>query len=391
MFSWKSPGKSCGIKEEKMFWHNYFYRLKCVLRDRQTMFWTLLFPIILASLFFLALSNIGSIDNFKQINLALVLNRDEHENTAFFKAAEEADLFNITKTSQEQANGLLNDNQVDGIIIFDRNPELIVSQPGINQTIIKSFLDQYLQISSTLTAIMTDNPQVPVAGLIDSLAASDDYITEVTSSRNQPDPVVNYFYSLIAMACLYGGFLGLKEISVIQADLSNEGARVSVAPASKPKVFLSSMLAATTIQVVVITLLMCFLIFVLKINFGDQLAYIALTCLVGSITGVSFGAFIAAIVKRNEGIKIGILIGSTMAMSFLAGMMFENMKYIISKNLPILSYLNPANLITDSFYALYFYTDHSRFFTNILLLCAFNVVFSIITFLVIRRQKYASL
>lgn len=374
-----------------MFLHNYFYRLKCIFRDRQTMFWTLVFPIILGSLFYLALSNIGNIDNFEKINLAIVLNSDEAEHTAFLKTATETDLFNITETSKEQAHELLSDNQVDGIILFDQNPELIVSQSGLNQTIIKSFLDQYLQVSSTLNTIITNNPQALSSGLIDSLTDPTEYVTEVTPTRNNPDPVVNYFYTLIAMACLYGGFLGLKEITTIQADLSTEGARVSVAPANKLKIFLSSILAATTIQMVVITLLMCFLVFFLKVNFGDQLVYIAITCAIGSITGVSFGAFIASVVKREEGVKIGILIGSTMAMSFLSGMMVENIKYTISQNMSILSYLNPANLITDSFYALYYYPDHSRFFTNILLLCAFNIVFSTMTFFVIRRQKYASL
>lgn len=355
------------------------------------MFWTLVFPIILGSLFYLALSNIGNIDNFEKINLAIVLNSDEAENTAFLETVTETDLFNITETSKDQAHELLNDNQVDGIILFDQNPELSVSQSGINQTIIKSFLDQYLQVSSTLNTIITDNPQALSSGLIDSFTDPTEYVTEVTPTRNNPDPVVNYFYTLIAMACLYGGFLGLKEITTIQADLSTEGARVSVAPANKLKIFLSSILAATTIQMVVIALLMCFLVFFLKVNFGDQLVYIAITCAIGSITGVSFGAFIASVVKREEGVKIGILIGSTMAMSFLSGMMVENIKYTISQNMPILSYLNPANLITDSFYALYYYPDHSRFFTNILLLCAFNIVFSTMTFFVIRRQKYASL
>ncbi|WKY48041.1 ABC transporter permease [Eubacteriaceae bacterium ES3] len=374
-----------------MFFHNYIYRLKCILRDRQMMFWTLLFPIILGSLFYLALSNISSIDDFEKINLAIVLKEDSEKGSSFLEAAKETDLFIISEPSQEEANEELFNNQVDGIILFDQTPALIVSQSGINQTIIKSFVDQYLQVSSTLTSIITDNPQALSAGLIDSLTDNQQYLTEVTPSRNNPDQLVNYFYTLIAMACLYGGFLGLKEITAIQADLSEVGARVSVAPANKLNIFLSSMLAAATIQMTVIAVLMSFLVFVLKIDFGDQLGYIALTCLVGSITGVSFGAFIASVVKREEGVKMGILIGSTMGMSFLAGMMFENMKYLVSKNLPILSYINPANLITDSFYALYYYTDHTRFYTNIILLCGFIAVFLTLTFLVIRRQKYASL
>lgn len=374
-----------------MFLHNYIYRLKCILRDRHMIFWTLLFPVILAILFDMALSNISNIDDFEKINLAIVLKSESEENTAFLEAADDTDLFNITDTSEAKANDMLNNNQVDGVILFDESPQILVSQSGINQTIIKSFVDQYLQITSTLTTIISDNPQSLNSGLIDSISDQQEYLSEVTPSRNAPDQLVNYFYTLIAMACLYGGFLGVKEITALQADLSDVGARVSVVPANKVKLFLSSILAAATVQLGVITLLMCFLIFVLQVNFGDQLAYIALTCLVGSLTGVTFGAFIAAVVKREEGVKMGILIGSTMAMSFLAGMMVENMKYMVSKNLPILSYLNPATLITDSFYALYYYPDHSKFYLNIAILCVFIAVFLSMTFFVIRRQKYASL
>lgn len=374
-----------------MFLHNYIYRLKCILRDRHMIFWTLLFPVILAILFDLALSNISNIDDFEKINLAIVLKSESEENTAFLEAADDTDLFNITDTSEAKANDMLNNNQVDGVILFDESPQILVSQSGINQTIIKSFVDQYLQITSTLTTIISDNPQALNSGLIDSISDQQEYLSEVTPSRNAPDQLVNYFYTLIAMACLYGGFLGVKEITALQADLSDVGARVSVVPTNKVKLFLSSILATATVQLGVITLLMCFLIFVLQVNFGDQLAYIALTCLVGSLTGVTFGAFIAAVVKREEGVKMGILIGSTMAMSFLAGMMVENMKYMVSKNLPILSYLNPATLITDSFYALYYYPDHSKFYLNIAILCVFIAVFLSMTFFVIRRQKYASL
>ena len=374
-----------------MFLHNYIYRLKCILRDRHMIFWTLLFPVILAILFDMALSNISNIDDFEKINLAIVLKSESEENTAFLEAADDTDLFNITDTSEAKANDMLNNNQVDGVILFDESPQILVSQSGINQTIIKSFVDQYLQITSTLTTIISDNPQALNSGLIDSISDQQEYLSEVTPSRNAPDQLVNYFYTLIAMACLYGGFLGVKEITALQADLSDVGARVSVVPTNKVKLFLSSILATATVQLGVITLLMCFLIFVLQVNFGDQLTYIALTCLVGSLTGVTFGAFIAAVVKREEGVKMGILIGSTMAMSFLAGMMVENMKYMVSKNLPILSYLNPATLITDSFYALYYYPDHSKFYLNIAILCVFIAVFLSMTFFVIRRQKYASL
>jgi ABC-2 type transport system permease protein len=67
------------------------------------------------------------------------------------------------------------------------------------------------------------------------------------------------------------------------------------------------------------------------------------------------------------------------------------MKYIVSTNVPILGYLNPVNLIADSFYSLYYYNTHTQYFKDLALLCVFTAGFSIITYFVIRRQKYASL
>jgi ABC-2 type transport system permease protein len=97
------------------------------------------------------------------------------------------------------------------------------------------------------------------------------------------------------------------------------------------------------------------------------------------------------LVKKNEGLKIAILIAVSNIGSFLAGMMYVNMKYIIAKNLPLLSYLNPATLITDGFYSLYYYNTHQRFFVNISILAVLSIIFSLITYFIIRRQRYASL
>jgi ABC-2 type transport system permease protein len=173
--------------------------------------------------------------------------------------------------------------------------------------------------------------------------------------------------------------------------LSAQGARVNVAPTHKFTVFMASISAAATVQLAEIFILLGYMALVLKISFGGQLGYIALTCITGTITGVTFGTCITSAIKKNEGLKIGILIGLSMIMSFLSGMMYDKMKYIVSTKAPVLAYLNPANLITDCFYSLYYYNTHGQFYTDIALLCAFSAVFSAVTYLVLRRQKYASL
>lgn len=375
-----------------MFFHNYRYRMKCIFRDRQLMFWTFLFPILLATLFNLALSDISSSHNFSNVNVAVIQNDELDQNPAFKNALENTDdLFNLQYVSVDEAENLLDDNKIDGYLLFDPDLQLIVKQSGINQTIIKSFIDDYQQTTSTLSTIATLNPAAFENGLHESVSNRTDMIKTVSVSRSNPDNIVIYFFALIAMTCLYGGFLGVKEVVAIQADQSPIGARVNLAPTNKLLVFIASILAATTIMIFELIILLTYLIAFLKIDFGNQLGYIALTCVLGSLTGVTFGACIAALVKKSEGIKIGILIGATMTMSFLSGMMVADMKYIISTRFPILAYLNPANLITDSLYALYYYDTHTQYFTDLILLCGFILAFSLITYFVLRRQKYASL
>lgn len=383
-----------------MFYHNYKYRLKCLVRDKQNVFWTLLFPILLATLFKMAFSNLTSAENFTEIKVGIVQDEEYKKNTEFIKAIEsvsssnnntEKDLFDVQYITKDQGEKLLEDRKIEGYIYFKDGINLVVRETGINETIIKGFIDDFKQTTSTITTIISKNPGAVEKGLFNNVAERDDYLKEVPVSKAAPDTVVNYFYSLIAMTCLYGSFCGLKEVTALQANLSSQGARVNMAPTHKMKMFIASIAAATTVQFGELIVLLGYLTLILKINFGNQLGYIALTCLVGTITGVTFGTFIAAIVKKGEGVKVGILISVSMAMTFAAGMMQDRIKYLISAKYPILANLNPASLITDCFYSLYYYNTHTKFFTDITILCGFSVVFILFTYLVLRRQKYASL
>ncbi len=380
-----------------MFSHIFLYKLKSIVRDRNLMFWTLMFPILLSVLFWMAFSNLTKGEAFRDIKIAVINDAAYKENANFDKAlsyvsADNKDrLFNVTYTTMDSAKKLLKDGQIEGYIYFNNGLNLTVKNSGINESIIKEFLDYYVQTSSTASTIITENPSAIYGSLAKDLTQKVQYLKEVPAGNANPDTVVAYFYTLIAMTCLYGSFWGQKEVSDIQANQSYVGARVNVAPTHKLKVFSISMLAAITVQLIEIFALLLFLIFVLKINFGSQIGYIVLTCFVGTLTGVTFGALISAIVTKKEGIKIAIIIGGSMIMSFLSGMMYAGIKTIISRNLPALSYINPANLIADSFYSLYYYSGHEHYFINTLLLCAFTLLFSFLTYIILRRQKYASI
>ena len=140
-----------------------------------------------------------------------------------------------------------------------------------------------------------------------------------------------------------------------------------------------------------VAVLLAYLAVVLRVSFGNQVSYALLTCLTGCIAGVSLGVFIGTFARKGEGVKTAILIGSSMTMSFLAGLMIVNMKDIIARRAPFLSYINPATLITDAFYSLYVFDNHRRFFLNVGLLILISSVMCILSVLRLRRDRYASL
>ncbi len=378
-----------------MFAHIFLNRLKCLLRDKETIFWTFAFPLALALFFYLALSNIGKGDAFQGIDIAVVNDSRYQEDQYFRTALEEASkgddkLFNLTLATGDEAKRLLDDNSIKGYIIDGTPMELVVKESGIHQSIIKSFLDNYSQTFGAVETVLKSNPQ-KYQEVIESLKDRKNYIKEVSGAGGKPDIVVNFFYTLIAMACMYGSFFGMRETTDIQADISPLAARINIAPVHKLKAFLSSMCAALLIHFIEMLSLLAFVRYVLNIDFGPRAGLVLLTTIIGSIAGVFFGAFVSAVVKKSEGIKIAVLIGVSMLGSFLAGMMSTDIKYTISRNAPIISWINPVNLLTDAFYSLYYLDNLYRYALNIGVLSGFTVLFSALIYLIVRRRKYASL
>ena len=58
------------------------------------------------------------------------------------------------------------------------------------------------------------------------------------------------YYTLIAMACMYGGMLGLTAINNSLANMSSKGKRISVSPNKKSVIVLSSAIGSYIVSLV---------------------------------------------------------------------------------------------------------------------------------------------
>lgn len=392
-----------------MSMHVFRYRLKCLLRDRETLFWTMAFPILLATMFHFAFGHLTSFtESFEPVRVAVVDSGAYRTNTYLRQMLEALSrpgsdqLLSLTVTSEVESERMLDERSVTGIITVGEGTREGVSVPasdsvrltlarsGLGASILKAVLDEYLHTSATAKTVLTQNPAA-FAELLDRLADRGSYTQQISYSDAMPNTMLGYFYALVAMACLYAGFWGMRNTIDVQADISDQGARRSVAPTHKLAVVFSDWGATLMISFGQLLALIAYLAFVLGVGFGDQIGYVVLVCLVGSIAGVSFGTLIGTLFRKSEGAKVALLIALSNTLCFLAGLMFVNMKDIVARNVPVLTYVNPASLISDALYSLYVYDSHDRFFLNIGLLCAISAVMCIASYLRLRRDRYASL
>lgn len=387
-----------------MFKHIYLYQLKAQIRKRESIFWLLMFPIILVTLFHFMLSDIMSGENFEKIPIAIVRSDELKQDIIFTGVLEDVSefdneykedvLFSATYTNMEEAKLLLNENKVSGYIYHDGLLHMVVKDNGYEQTIIKAFLDLFIQRQSSFATIfsnmeITDKEKIDELLLLSNEEKS--FLNEIQINNQEPNLTVIYFYTALAMSCLYGAMAGSENVIQIQADLSPMAAKMNVVPLPKLKAFLAYIAASATIQFFNILVLLFYCIFILGVNFGKDYSYLILTCGVGILTGITMGTFISAVIKRSEGVKTGIIVGFTMLCSFFAGMMNISMKYFMQENYPILDKLNPASLITDTFYALYYYDTYERFWLNISILVIMSLILLTATIIVLRRHRYEAI
>lgn len=374
-----------------MFKHIFSYNFKLVLRDKITLFWIFVFPLILATFFNFAFSNLSNINGFETIDIGIVKNNDESNNN-FIAVLNEVSIddqkmFNIKDVSLEEAKEELTKNSIKAYIILDKEMVLNINKNGIEQTIIKTVMDNYIQNMSTIEQIMKIDMEKAMNIIKDGI----DFNSYISSGLNsKTDFTVIYFYSLVGMVALYSGMFGVKIVTNLNPNLSQVGIRNSLSPVSKFKLFYPSFLIMGIIQSMLIILTILYLN-LLGVDFNNRILLAIIIGILGSLVGIMFGAVIGVLFKYSENVKVGIIVVSTMILSFLAGLMVVDMKYIINDKFPLLAKINPVNLITDGMYSLYFYDNLNRFYQNIIYLFIMLFIFSGIVIFKIRRNAYENI
>ncbi|HLR36312.1 MAG TPA: ABC transporter permease [Tissierellales bacterium] len=350
----------------KGIFRNCIYQGKNLVRDFGFTFWSLIYPLIMAVFFYIAFSGLMDIE-LEDISVGI------GADSSIGYILESIDFINVHEISQDEITEKLDNEEIHGFVDNDLN--IFVKKSGINQTVIKEVVEQIKQMEKLNRPI--ENYDFSIDNILD---------------RNQEaNSVITIFYSLIAMVSTYGIYAGIETVNLIQANLSNIGARINITPLKKDEFLLAGVIDSLLLNLFSNGVLLIFMKYVLKLNLFKEIKYSTIFIVLGNLFGVALGIFIGASNKRNQGEKTLIGIAVTLILSFFSGMMGPWIKIMIDKNAPILGRINPISVITNNLYRVNLLDNTENVGEGILILLAYCIILIFSSYVFLRRRNYDSI
>lgn len=380
-----------------MFWHNFKYTFLVTLRSKDQIFWSLIFTVILGTLFYATFGNAYAFDELQTNIPVAVYIEDEEVQKNFSNTIENISivedgekLLNVTYTSSlEEAQDMLTDGALGVLYSEDGKLKLMVNGDGIEESILSTIVASYYQIVTVMTDVADLGPDAQMAAM-EKLLSEEVKNEEISLGDVDMDVYSDYFFNLIAMSCLFASFAGVSFTIKNQANLSTIGARKNVTNTGGLTQMVSG-LAAIWILLSIMSCIALTYLLIIGVNFGDEIPRIILTIFVGNLAGLTSGFFIGSFGKLSEGVKESIAVAYSLISCFLSGLMILDMKMMVHLYCPIVNKINPAARLSDALYALKVYDNYDRFNENIIVLLVMTVIFTLGGFLLGRRKQYASI
>lgn len=431
-----------------MFWRIFSIKFKELIRNRSLTGWNFIFPMILATAFYLGFGNMihedpdlftsipcGYVQNqtqqsratdaisFEQVLLSLDPTAAENPAASMTDATassgteaepgntDETNTDNTKKTSAKNNNAESDDEQnlislttyssvreadkalkkgtIDGYY-EEKDGEILltVRENGKSSTILNQIRKEYANKKQTVINLMKENP-AKLTEVMDLLTKDSSFLQPYRFGE-QTSAYMQYFFALLAMVALYGSTFSTEMLRGMCANLSELGKRYECTPVRKLSSVFAGSLACLVIQSIGSFLIVLYIQYVLGLPFGAPLPAVMLVIILGDAVGIALGMLVGAVCK-NESLLWIIPLGIAMTCSFLSGLMLGNLKQLIEQSCPIINKLNPAALVTDALYVASAYGFTRAFYIDLLILASMFIITIIGSSLLLRRRKYASI
>lgn len=361
-------------------WSTYKATVLALVRSPQIMVWTAVFPIVLATIFsfmFGGFENDGRVD---AVPVAVVA--DDAWDASPFAAQVETLASGddaLLKVSEEPdlaaARKLLRAGEVKGVYAVDADgsPRLILSDADagesqlereVNRSILEAVATSYRQGASLTKELVKTAAAPPSADALAAAFSQRAGVQTVSLTHAAPDQTVRFYYALLGMAALFGSMLSGWAVTSALPTSSALGARRFVAPVGRAGQMTGIVLGSWTISFTCLLVAFIFMHVVVGISFAGRELLCVAGLAVSSLLAIALGALIGALPLRDDGVRSGISTAIACVGSLFAGLYGQPSMALgdaVAHAVPALAWLNPARLISDLFYSLYYYDSLAPF------------------------------
>ncbi len=349
----------------KRFCSHMALNVKMSLKDKSSLFWSFIYPILLLSLMAIAFSSVQS----EQNPIAVAVEPGH----PFAGAFRQIDMLNVKDVSGDEALALLRDKDIDGI--YRANGVLLVRGGGVNETILHEIGSELKKVGSVYAA-----------------GRSLDFTKRYVERGDQKDGMLYVTLSAsIGMFALYGYFSGVSIVHHMQANLSPLAARLSTTPISRLSYVAAGLVSGVAMSSLQTIGLLFYLKWVWKVDYLADPWRTLLLVLTAAFFGIAIGLFIGASNKWPLKAKVPLGVTLMLLLSAASGMMGPPVRIFIENNLPWLNQYNPVNMISRTIYRLNVLKSTKEFTDNILILFVAGVVLCIASLLFMRKRQFKSL
>ncbi|UTC62242.1 ABC transporter permease [Treponema sp. OMZ 787] len=350
----------------KFFLREIKYYSIDMLHSLDGIFWTLVYPILLSSLYFTIFSAVGNYDAGK-IEIGI------EKNNPIYRTLEFTGMFDTKIIAEADANEMLRTKKIKTFI--EAGQSIRVSEDGLSQTITKTVIDQIKQIEAL---------NVP----INSFQYGKNYI----ESKNEKMSLsIILFYSLLAMVSIYTMFGSIDVALKIQGNISKLGARICTTPIKRFYSYLAGIIFYIVFNLTANLIYISFVLFVLKIPFITDFKVTLLLLVYANIFGSVVGLFIGSAPIGDTQSKSMICVFSSLFLAFLSGMMGPEIKMSLENAVPILGTINPIALFTTNLYNINILGEYSSMPAFFIVYTIGIIIFLSLSFINSRKVQYDSL
>lgn len=293
-------------------WQLFFSNLKMMVRGRQALFWSLVFPLMFTVIFGFFFGG-----NAKAGTIALIDNSKSQVAQNYQSALDKADILKVrTDLTESDARDLMKKNQLGAIVVIPEHFGEMTPDAPKSIKIIEDPANS--QINSVVTAF-SNQFFVQTDYTIHQIKPTFSIDEEKTNNR-----ALNYFdFVLMGMIGLALMNSSVQGIAIVMSNYREDKIlkRITTTPLATWKFISAEVLSRLILNMLQISLILIVGIYGFHAHVYGSIGLIYLFALLGGLLFQSIGFMVASVSKTTDSAQ-GMSVAITIPMMFLAGVFF---------------------------------------------------------------------